>query len=43
MMVKRKFDVSVDVLGVIYGPTHDLRTGPNGPRFVRTRILRLLH
>ena len=23
-------------LGLIYGPTHDLRTGPNGPRILRT-------
>ena len=27
-------------LGLIYGPTHDLRTGPNGPRILRTRVFK---
>ena len=29
-------------LGLIYGPTHDLRTGPNGPRILRTRVLKVI-
>ena len=35
---------SVDGLGLIYGPTHDLRTGPNGPRILRTtgRVLKVI-